>query len=360
MKEDKITTLIGVLLGAMALMSFSVGRVIMGGIFALLTYGVFHNRGRGNINDRSIYENEVKTEIPIQELYDKFKDMETPLGRPWLAKHQKHEGEIIVFGPNDLKDTIILFNHKNKIIIKHITNLEYIIRNPEDDYRFESLLDMEDVEATPEKYSIFAAYKLITVTMLKDIREMIEKMSSGQEVIVPDKLDIFNFYYHNSHNGWFLDSEGREVLKVENSFVPFVAKVSDSDGNVMAEVIPHGFDAKGRVKDTAGYDLLAEGEHFAEIFKGSQSGRDYISLETPSGKFEAISFPACRRANIGCNYIITLDGETKAVVGGSGRLIFEGLGRHQNDIILSFDDDYLVMYAIIQILIMTINKRYLK
>ncbi|NLY87735.1 MAG: hypothetical protein GX083_04210 [Clostridiales bacterium] len=360
MKEDKLTTLIGFLLGAMALMSFSVGRVIMGGIFALFTYVVFHNRGKGNINERSIYENEVKSDLTIQELYDKFKDMNTPFGKPWLAEHENVPGEIIVFGPNTLKDSIIISKQKGKINIKHTLRVDYIKRKPEDEYRFGNLMDIEGVEVTPEKYSIFASYKLIAVTMLRHLREMIEKMTATEDVQTPAELDIFDFYYHNAHNGWFFDAEGRKVLKVENSFIPFMSKVSDVDGNVMAEVIPHGFDPKGRAKDSAGYELMAEGEHYAEINKGSHKGRDYLSLDTPSGKFEITSFPACRRANVGCNYTITLDGKLKAVIGGSSRLIFDGLGRQQNDVILSFDDNYLVMYAIIEVLIMTINKRYLK
>jgi len=360
MKEDRITTLIGVLLGAMALMSFSVGKVIMGGIFLLLTFGVFHNRGRGNINDRSIYENEVKSDFTIHELCDILKGMETPFGKPWLAKHEKHVGEIIVFGPNTLKDCIIVFRNKDKINIKHITRLGYIVRRPEDEYRFENLLDIEGVDVTPERYSIFAAYKLVAVIMVRHLREMIEKMTAGEEIDVPSELDIFNFYYHNAYNGWFLDSEGRQVLKVETSFDIFKSKVIDSEGNVLAEVIPHGFDVRGRVKESAGFELIADGEHYAEVYKGTNKGRDYLSLDTPSGKFEVTSFPACRRANIGCNYTITLDGEIKAVIGGSARLVFEGLGRQQNDVVLSFDDDYLVLYAIIEVLIMTLNKRYLK
>lgn len=361
MREDRITTLIGVLLGAMALMSFSVGRFIMGTIFSLLTFGVFHNRGRGNINDRSIYENEVKTDFTIQELYEKFKDMETPFGKPWLADHEKHRGDIIVFGPNTLKDCIILFGQKDKINIKHITRVSNIVRKSEDEYRFENLLDIEGVDVTPERYSIFAAYKLIAVTMIRHLREMIEKMTAGEDVQIPEKLDIFNFYYHNAYNGWFLDAQGRDVLRVETSFVPFKAKVFDSDGNIMAEVIPHGFDNRGRVKESVGFELLADGEqHYAEIYKESKQGRDYLRMETPIGKVEVTSFPACRRANIGCNYRITIDGELKAVVGGSSRLEFEGLGRQQNDVVLSFDDEYLVLYAIIEVLIMTLNKRYLK
>ena len=66
------------------------------------------------------------------------------------------------------------------------------------------------------------------------------------------------------------------------------------------------------------------------------------------------------RANISCNYMVEKDGELKAVIGGSPNVLFDTIGYCQNDLILSYDEDYLVLYAAIEIFIMTHNKKFLK
>jgi hypothetical protein len=60
------------------------------------------------------------------------------------------------------------------------------------------------------------------------------------------------------------------------------------------------------------------------------------------------------------NYYIEKDGVLKAVIGGSPNILFDTVGRCQNDIILSYDDDYFVLYAVLEIFIMTLNRKFLK
>ena len=55
-------TVIGTLTAIMALLMISVGRFIMGGIVALIAFGIFWNRGGGKFNDRSVFEKIVKTD----------------------------------------------------------------------------------------------------------------------------------------------------------------------------------------------------------------------------------------------------------------------------------------------------------
>ena len=58
--------------------------------------------------------------------------------------------------------------------------------------------------------------------------------------------------------------------------------------------------------------------------------------------------------------MIEKDGELKAVIGGSPNILFDTVGRCQSDLILSYDDDYLVLYAALEIFIMTLNKKFIK
>ena len=129
MKADRLTTLITALAALTGLLAISVGKYIMGGIILLLSFGMFWNRGGGSINDRSIYENEVKSELTIPELYEKLKDMDTPLGRAWLGEHKGFPGKSIIFGPSTFKDVVVISAKNGKLNIKHITLLDNIVRD---------------------------------------------------------------------------------------------------------------------------------------------------------------------------------------------------------------------------------------
>ena len=286
--------------------------------------------------------------------------MDTPLGKAWIAGHKGFEGDSIVFGPNAFKDCVVISRAKKYISVKHITLVDNIIRGPEDEYRFSGFINSEDTEVTPKRYSIFASFKIASVMMIRHLTSMIEAYDKDRSLRVPEHIDIYKFYYHNSTEGSFLDADDNELLKVENSYDPFVARVSDFDGNEMASVKPRAFNGKGVVIDSAGFDMYADGEHFGEITKVKIDGKDSFVAKTEAGEFRVMSFPACRRANVACNYTVEMDGELKAVIGGSPNILFDTVGRCQNDLVLSYDDDYLVLYACIEIFIMTLNKKFLK
>lgn len=360
MKEDRMMTLVGILAAIMALLSFSVGKWIMGGVILLLAFGIFWNRGFGKFNDRSLYEKLIKTDLSMKEIYDKVKDTETPLGRAWIAKHKGFEGDSIVFGPTVFKDCVIVSRKGRNIDVKHITLVDNIIRDQKDEYRFSSFIDPRETEVTPKRYSIFASFKIASVMLVMHLKELIEALDQDRSIEAPESFDIFNFYYHNSTEGYFKDEEDNNILKVENQYNPFTARVLDTEGEEMASVKPRAFNGRGIVTDSAGYDMFADGEHFGDITRAKVKGADVFTAQTDAGTFIIRSFPSCTRANVGCNYIVEKEGELKAVIGGSPNILFDTAGRCQNDVILSYDDDYLVLYSVLEIFIMTLNKNFLK
>ena len=159
-------TAIGILTVLMGLLMLSVGKFIMGGIVMLLAFGIFWTRGGGKFNDRSIYEKVVKTDLGIDELYEKIKDIDTPFGKPWIAVHKGYEGDSIIFGPGKFKDMVAISRVKDSLSIKHLTLIENIIRGEEDEYRFSDLVNTAEAEVTPERYAIFAGFKLAAVMLV--------------------------------------------------------------------------------------------------------------------------------------------------------------------------------------------------
>jgi uncharacterized protein YdeI (BOF family) len=360
MKEDRAMTALGILTIFIGILMFTVGKWIMGGIALLLAFGIFTTRGGGKFNDRSIYEKVIKTDLTIAELYDRIKDTETALGKAWIAGHKGFPGDSIVFGPNRFRDCVVVSRKKNYIDIKHITLLDNIIRDTADEYRFRDLINASEIEVTPKRYSSFAALKLASVMLIKDLQEITEKLDRDRNASVPESLGLFTYYYHNSTDGYFRDADDNILLEVRSSYHPFSAAVFDTDGNEMASVVPRSYNGKGVVIDSAGYDMYADGERYGEIIRTKTGGSDTFIAETDGGKFVVRLFPANRRANMSSNYMIEKDGEIKAVIGGSPNLLFDTVGRCQNDVILSYDDDYLVLYAELEIFIMTVNRKFLK
>lgn len=359
MKADKLNLVLIIMTMLCGVLAISTGNMIMGGIIVLLGFGMIWNRGSGPANERIIYENEVKTELGMAEIYESLKDMGTPLGRAWIAEHKGYAGDSIIYGPSPYKDCVVISEKSGKLSIKHITKLDNIIRSAEDEHRFEGLIDAKETAITPESYSKFAKYKLLSVMMIRHLRKIIEGLNSG-EAKVPAETDMVNFYYHNSGDGWYKDEEGREILKAELTYDPLTAKLLNEGGEEMASVLARKLDRRSRVNLKAGFDIYANGESYGEMYPFKTRTSSGFTAKTEDGDFVLKLFPSCTRANISCNYRVEKDGELKAVIGGSARLLFNENEQRQNDLVLSYDDDYLVLYAVLELFVMTLNSSFLK
>lgn len=355
MKKDWLSKIAGILCLLVGALSVLSGKFLSG--IGILTIGlaVLYTSG-GSSNDRNIYEKLIKSDLSIDEIFEKLRDVETPLGKPWLAGHKTYEGSNIVFGPSAFKDIVVVSKGKGGIVIRHSINTSEIIRSDEEEYRFEDVIKSDEEDVSPSRYSLFVGFKMASVELVRQLYDFILKLSENRDTEAAEEWGLFKFYYHNSSEGSFKDADGRDVLGVECAFDPFTARVLDEDGSEMASVKSRGVNKRGEVSEKDGFELIANGEHYGEITKLS----DGFSVETEDGSFFMRQFPACGKANVSCNYRIEKDGKDVAIIGGSPNLSFGSKGRHQNDVILSYDDDYLVLYAILEIFVITYNRKFLK
>ena len=355
MKKDLFSKIVGILCILAGLLSLLSGSILSGG--AILTIGLaviytssVSSKGRNN------YETTIMSELTIEEIFEKLRDVETPLGKPWLAGHKTYEGSNIVFGPSAFKDIVVVSKSKGGIVIRHSIDTSEIIRSEEEEHRFDGIIKGDETEVSPARYSLFVGFKMASVELVKQLNDYICELNKNADAEADEEWGLFKFYYHNSSEGSFKDSEGRDVLGVECAFDPFTARVLDEDGSEMASVKSRGTNKRGEVSEKDGFELIANSEHYGEITKV----RDGFRVETDDGYFFMRQFPACGKANVSCNYRIEKDGKIVAVIGGSPNLSFGSNGRHQNDVILSYDDDYLVLYAILEIFVITYNRKFLK
>jgi len=361
MKRDRLMTVIAVIIFAMAVLDGISGKYLFSVFMLIVGWVVLLLRGTGKFNDRSQYEKVAKAQgITIAEIYSVLQDIDTALGKPWLAEHKGYKGDSIIFGPGKYKDMVVIsYDERHKeFCLKHINKTDNIIRNESEEWRFEDFVDVSKLEVNPASFSDFAAGKLYIVVMLTRLAELIEKMVAGEEYTISKAIAPYKLTYYNDQEGYFVNDEGEAYRTAEQMYDPFEAVILDMEGDNLMEIVPNDFDRKGRVIDQAGYLLMKGADLLAEVSRTKEGKKDCFAFKTEDGEFKAQNFKGVDRANIAYNYIITKDGEDVAIVGGNKQLRFENLGMSENDIILSFNDEYQDIYNVLWIFIMTLNRVY--
>ena len=173
MKQDRMLTAAAVVLLVLGFITMLSGHVVYGGVVALFGFGIFYLRGQGGFNKRSLYEKQIKADTEINELYEKLRDMDTPLGKAWIGGHKDFSGDCIIFGPDVFWDCIVVGRSGPNIVMKHTMEINKILRDARDEYRFEKLSDLKEYETTPERYAIYAGFRLSSVIMLDHLLKIV-------------------------------------------------------------------------------------------------------------------------------------------------------------------------------------------
>lgn len=361
MNGDKLFRLLMVLCLAMGVMGLTVGKFILGGIFVGLAVAIWLTTGGKHYNDRNIYDKIVEgcEDVTIEHVYERLSKIDTCLGLPWLGHNTYTNEAAINFGPSPFKDFITIYKDKNNnIIIKSSTELEHLVRDSDSEAHFEGLLDTKSMTVTPKSYSHFASWKLMSAVLVDDLTEIVKQIKEGQTPEVK-ALDKFKFFYANSTDCLYRDFDDNEYTYVRTVNEPLNVKIYDIPegeepieeiGEVLAEV-------SGSAKaEKNGFKFSMSGEEYGTLYRDTESDSDSYILETSDGRVYVKGFRAVRKANLSCNYIITIDGVRKAVIAGNARIAFEEDALTENSLICSFDDEYLLLYMAIQEMIMTKNK----
>lgn len=360
MNGDKLFRLLMILCLAMGIMGLTVGKFILGGIFIGLAVAVWLTTGGKHYNDRNIYDKIVEDSeaITIEHIYERLKNLDTCLGRPWMGHNTFTKDAAINFGPSPFKDFITIYKDKKNIIIKSSTELEHLVRDKASEAYFKELLDTKSMKVTPEAYSNFASWKLMTTVLVDDLTEIVKALKESGEV-KSGELGKFKFYYANSIDCLYKDEDDNVYTYVRTQNDPLNVKIYDipdgddaieESGEVLAEVTGSAKDEK------SGFKFYMSGEEYGTLYRDSDSGSDSYYIDTNDDRVHVEGFRAVRKANLSCNYIITIDGVRKAVIAGNARIVFEGNNLTENSLICSLDDDFLLLYMAIQEFIMTKNK----
>ena len=232
------------------------------------------------------------------------------------------------------------------------------MRNAENEAHFKDVLDTKNMTVNPKTYSHFASWKLMSAVLVEDLTEIIKRVKAGDNSDIKS-LDKFKFFYANSTDCLYKDIDDSEYTYVRTTNEPLDVKIYEipegdesieEAGEVLAQVT-------GSAKaEKNGFKFYMSGEEYGTLYRDTESDSDSYFLETSDGRVYVKGFRAVRKANLSCNYIITIDGVRKAVIAGNARIAFEEDVLTENSLICSLDDEYLLLYMAIQEMIMTKNK----
>ncbi|ASS37787.1 hypothetical protein [Mogibacterium pumilum] len=361
MNGDKLFRLLMVLCLAMGIMGLTVGKFILGGIFVGLAVAIWLTTGGKHYNDRNIYDKIVEgcEDVTIEHVYECLSKMDTCLRFPWMGHNTYTSEAVINLGPSPFKDFITIYkDKKNNIVIKSSTELEHLVRDADSEDHFEGLLDTKSMSVNPKSYSHFASWKLMSAVLVEDLTEIIKQIKDGDPLEVKT-LDMFKFFYANSKDCLYRDFDDNEYTYVRTVNEPLNVKIYEipeggeaieESGEVLAEVTGSSKAEKN------GFKFSMSGEGYGTLYRDTESDSDSYILETNDGSVYVKGFRAVRKANLSCNYIITIDGVRKAVIAGNARIAFEEDALTENSLICSLDDEYLLLYMAILEMIMTKNK----
>ncbi|MDD5823042.1 MAG: hypothetical protein PUD55_01250 [Firmicutes bacterium] len=351
MNEDKGFKIVGGLAVFLAVLSLLVGKFILSFLMILLAFGIFSNSKKGGYNDKNLYDKKIaKQGRSLDELFYFFENMETPLGKCWAGIYK--DAPAIIYGPSAFTDIIVITDDGKNFCFRNINITNNIDFGEANAWRLDNIEDTSDMPVTQKNYSVFAALKVMSAVMTGDLAELTAGFVDGTRTNAPAQLDMYEFYRHNTKDNNLVDINDNEILKTFIRKPPLSVTLYDSEGEEFART--EATVAEYKDATDIDHDIYSDGEKFGTIKHLKGTGKNSYLIDTVNGEFRVDSFMAVRKANVASNYIITKDGERKAVVFGSPNIVFDGHGGvMQNNVICSFDDDYLVLYTLFELFVVS-------
>lgn len=343
MKRDLVFKIFIGLLALYGALHIYSGKILLGGgmiLVAIALYYVVIATKQGD-DQRQLRSIANKSELTIEQIYDAFKDMDTPLGKCWIGKHSWFYGDCVIFGPGVFKDYIAIGVEKSgkNIVMKSGFVLDKITPPEGEEWRMEQIIDISKTEVNADSYAMFAGQKMVNSVLVENISFYIEELMDGNNEI-PDTLDAYSVYHYDSSDSIVRDTKGGEYAQMSTVYEPLSIMMYDREGKEIGSIVANGEGAKG------GYNVAVHDRMLGTMYNDKTSKKDEYMLDTGEHEIRLISFPVTREANLSCNYIVAVDGIQQAVLGAN---LFIKLSDDpdaksvENEIICCFDDDYLYL-----------------
>ncbi len=273
---------------------------------------------------------------PLDELFEAFKDVDTPYGRPWMGHIKSIEDECMIYGPT--KDGSFLFGYysfgkffigesgyyaklKEKDIEEHLVNVT--IGNGHEEDETAPLYNLVG-RLYPAMYrSMFTAYAQTGKAEWK-----YGALTDGKGAKVYTFDEQFAWFHQIYH---LIDETGNNIFDIKG-IAPFKTfKLLDSgSGNEVLKM------SKRLLRPLPRYDFYLDGHFYGSLRQRAKIWHDEFKMKTADGvlKLREIS------ATIGTNYAVYIDDRLIGTLSENLNLCIRNIV-FDNFTITVFDDKYL-------------------
>ncbi len=356
MKRDWVFKLFLGLLGFYGLLHMLTGKKIIGGlmiVFSITIYYVTTGAKKGD-DQRQLRNIKNRTNLTVNEIYEIFKDMETPIGKCWIGEHTWFYGDCVIFGPGPFKDYIAIGLEKNRpnIVMKSGFILDKIKPPEGEEWRLENVIDTKNTEVNADSYALFSGQKMVNSILVDNIAFYIDEYMDGINEI-PKVLDAYKVYHYDSSDSIVRDTDGTEYGQMSTVYEPLSIIMYDKDSNEIGFIVANGENGKG------GYNVAVNGEISGTMYCDTDSKKDEYVLNTEDHEIRMFSFPVTREANLSCNYIVAVDGVQQAALGANLGIKLsdkKDAKSVENEIICVFDEEYKYLDFLLADFMLTKNR----
>lgn len=286
------------------ILNFSSFGIILGVIFLILAFFILifpskkkEEQIKIKPRDRILMIPDA-TDVTINSLYEKFKDIDTHYGAPWISKMDLAPGKSLIFGPTGGGDYIYIYK------ASYGSNL-YVAEN--DNPKFLKPLQKDVWRLIPHKseneFNYPIAMKMASITVFEDIynslKSYVQKNTPTKILTEENKNSVF--IVHNDLLTFkprytvtdLQDKPYFDINKLPQAFN--VCLYNSSEELLRCIKLPD--------VSTPHYDLYKNNNLFFSFTKKSNLDKGHFSVDTPEGKITIQDIPD----RVGHKYIVKLD-----------------------------------------------------
>lgn len=242
---------------------------------------------------------EIGKPIKIEEFYEAYKNVWTPLGSAWLGKFYTMKQTALVFGP-DARGQYIYFWITSDGAVGYVgySFIENFIKK----YVTQPLIPMP--EDTSLSIAGHLAYHSDFLMFQSELKESLEHFVKTGQVLPfsqskPSQIYMFTEDFKMTGQHFDLeDSEGNLVYEIDSTVPLKTFRIFDPSHNEVFRM------TKELIHVLATYQFYLYGEPYGVLKKKFELVRDRFAMDLPEGKLELIEYAG----SIGHNYKVTLNG----------------------------------------------------
>lgn len=244
----------------------------------------------------------------LTEIYEDFKDLDTPLGKPWMGKIMLAADKAIIFGPNKCREYVYIYKNKenNKLIIADNDVVDFIIAGEDDAYR----LDCET--HINEDYKVSISRMMDAGFLVEDLVKIL--LDYKDKNISPTSYKGFNRRNHlyilkedkleNNNRCSVRNLDDKKILEIECDSPFSTLKTLDLNNNEIFKISKQEYD-----KTNTFYKFTYKNKFYGILIKEDKSLNTY-SFNTKDGDIKMHGVNSL----MADNYRINVNGENVATI----------------------------------------------